>query len=238
MQSRYVLEICVESVGAAQAAERGGAVRIELCSDLPVGGVTPDTQLMQAAREHIRLPIHMMIRPRAGDFCYSNEEFQAMERSIDAAKEMGMNGVVLGLLDSIDRVDVARAKKLVSHAQPLPVTFHRAFDESLDLWEALDDVIQTGAARVLTSGGARTVPEGMEILAQLIKTAGERIIVMPGRGIHAGNILEIAQKTGAREFHCGLSTILPYPINDYAQFEAEVRHLAGRLARHSKLVSP
>jgi copper homeostasis protein len=230
MQNCYVLEICVESLGAAQAAELGGAHRIELCSDLSVGGVTPDKKLVKAVRQHIHLPIHMMIRPRAGDFCYSNEELETMERSVDAAKELGMNGVVLGLLDSNGCVDVARTTRLVARAHPLPVTFHRAFDESLDLWESLDDVIRTGATRILTSGGARTVPEAIDILTQLIKTAADRIIVMPGSGIHAGNILEIVKHTGAQEFHSGLSTMLPYGSSDYSILELEVRKLAERLA--------
>jgi copper homeostasis protein len=230
MQKRHVLEICVESLGAALAAERGGAHRIELCSDLWVGGVTPDPELVKAARQHLRLPIHSMVRPRAGDFCYSNSEFETMERSIDTAKELEMNGVVLGLLDTDGRVDVPRTKSLVVRAHPLPVTFHRAFDESLDLWESLDDVLQTGVTRILTSGGARTVSEGIEIVAQLIKTAGERIIVMPGSGIHAGNILEVAKHTRAQEFHSGLSTVLPDGRGDHRNFETQVRNLAERLA--------
>jgi copper homeostasis protein len=230
MSSRYVLEICIESLRAAEAAERGGAHRIELCSELSVGGVTADEEFAKAVRQSVRLPLHMMIRPRAGDFCYSHEELLAMERGIDTAKALGMDGVVFGLLDANGRVEVARTKRLVARAHPLPVTFHRAFDESLDLWESLDDVIQTGATRILTSGGAHSVPEGIEIIARLIKTAGERIIVMPGSGIKPGNILEVAKHTGAREFHSGLSSVFPYRSRDFTSLELEVRNLAAGLA--------
>ncbi|HKB97891.1 MAG TPA: copper homeostasis protein CutC, partial [Terriglobales bacterium] len=154
MASPYLLEISVATAEAAVAAERGGAHRIELCAELRLGGLTPGEELMRQAREQVRLPIFAMIRPRAGDFVYSTEEIAHMRRAIATAKRLGMDGVVLGLLTEDPRVDVQRTRELVKLAQPLPVTFHRAFDDVADLDAALEDVIETGAARILTSGGA------------------------------------------------------------------------------------
>src|SRR5882762_6710809 len=153
MKRRCLLEISVENVEAALAAERGGANRIELCEDLSVGGVTPGADLVSAVRAEVRLAIFVMIRPRAGDFLYSGAEFAEMQRSITGAKESGMDGVVLGVLTKDLRVDVERTRELAELAKPLPVTFHRAFDEAADLRQALEEVIQTGAHRILTAGG-------------------------------------------------------------------------------------
>ena len=208
VRNSFLLEISVETVEAAVAAERGGADRIELCSDLRVGGLSPSVDLMGAVREAVRLPIFAMIRPRGGDFVYSEAEFIAMRRDIETAQQQHMDGVVLGILEKDRRVDVARTHKLVDLARPLPVTFHRAFDETPDLSEALEDVIRTGSARILTSGGAKTAAEAIVMLAQLVRGAGERIVVVPGAGINPSNIAQIARETGAREFHSGLSSVL------------------------------
>jgi len=229
MQSWYILEISVESVAAAIAAERGGAQRIEFCANAREGGTTPSDELLRAVRERVRLPILSMVRPRAGDFVYSDAEFEIMRRDIQAAKEFQMDGVVLGLLEADGRIDVERSAQLVEQARPLPVTYHRAFDESRDLQKSLEDVIKTGAARLLTSGGRRTAPEALGVLAELVRIAGERLIVMPGSGIHAGNIRKVARTTGAREFHAGLSSVIASPANNLAAFEEEVRKLAAAL---------
>jgi copper homeostasis protein len=229
MQSWYILEISVESVAAAMAAERGGAQRIEFCANAREGGTTPSDELLRAVRERVRLPILSMVRPRAGDFVYSDAEFEIMRRDIQAAKEFQMDGVVLGLLEADGRIDVERSAQLVEQARPLPVTYHRAFDESRDLQKSLEDVIKTGAARLLTSGGRRTAPEALGVLAELVRIAGERLIVMPGSGIHAGNIRKVARTTGAREFHAGLSSVIASPANNLAAFEEEVRKLAAAL---------
>jgi copper homeostasis protein len=223
----YLLEISVESAEAAVAAERGGADRLELCTELAVGGLTPSEDLMTHARARVQLPIFAMIRPRAGDFVYSTKEVDRMRSDIDAAKRLGMNGVVFGLLKRDLRVDVLRTKELVELARPLPVTFHRAFDACADLVEALEEVIDTGAARILTSGGAPTAPEGLGVLAGLVATARERIGILPGGGINASNIASVAQKTGAREFHSGLGSVLAYGNEDYTAFENEVRKLGN-----------
>jgi copper homeostasis protein len=230
MQKKCVLEISVETLDAALAAERGGADRIELCGNLSAGGVTPSAELMTAARSRIRIPIFTMIRPRPGDFVYSAEEFNAMKEGIDSAKKLGMNGVVLGIQDSNRHIDVARTRELAGLARPLPTTFHRAFDESDDLLQALEDVIQTGTARILTSGGAASAGEGAAILASLVAAAGNRIVIIPGAGINASNITHVVAQTHAREFHSGLGSTLPYGSRDYKKFEAEVRTLADALS--------
>jgi len=221
----------VQTAEAALAAERGGANRVELCADLAVGGLTPSEELMRQARDQVRLPIFAMIRRRAGDFVYSAKEVDRMGRDIDAARRLGMNGVVLGLLTPDRRVDVPRTKELVKFAGHLPVTFHRAFDACADLLESLEDVIGSGAARILTSGGEPTAAEGADVLASLIDVARERIAILPGGGINASNIADVAEKTGAREFHSGLGSLLAYGNEDYAAFEDEVRKLAVQLSR-------
>jgi len=231
MNQKCLLEISVETVKAALAAESGGADRVELCGDLSAGGVTPGAALLRAVRAQVRIPIFSMIRPRAGDFVYSAAEFAEMKRSIIGAKESGMDGVVLGILTKDHRVDVRRTEELVEFAKPLPVTYHRAFDESADLHRALEDVIQSGAKRILTSGGAKSALEGAAVLAELIEAAGDRIVIVPGAGISALNIEQVARQTGALEFHSGLGAALPYGSEDYKKFEAEVRKLAEAVGR-------
>jgi copper homeostasis protein len=232
MQKKILLEISVETVDAALAAEDGGADRIELCANLLLGGVTPSEELMRAVRERLQIPIFVMIRPRGGDFVCSEAEFAAMKSAIAAAKKHGMDGVVLGILREDRRVDVPRTLELVELARPVPTTFHRAFDESVDLRLALEDVIQTGAKRILTSGGAKNAFEGASMLAGLLAAAGDRITIIPGAGINSSNIAQVAKVTGAREFHSGLSSALPYGSRDYEEFEAEVRKLTNALGHH------
>jgi copper homeostasis protein len=229
MKQKYLLEISVETVDAAIAAERGGANRIELCADMSIGGVTPSAEMMRRVREQLHIPIFAMIRPRGGDFVYSAAEFAAMKNDIASAKEQGMNGVVLGLLKRDCGVDIERTRELVELARSLPVTYHRAFDDSADLPEALEDVIQTGATRILTSGGRALATEGAAILAELVAAASDRIIILPGAGLNASNILWVARQTRAIEFHSGLGSAIPYANRDYKKFEDEVRKLAEQL---------
>lgn len=230
MAKRFLLEISVQTLEAAQAAERGGANRIELCAELSVGGVTPSRELLRAVREKVRIPIFSMIRPRAGDFVYSAGEWEDMKRSIAVAKEAGMDGVVVGVVQKDFKIDVSRTRELVALARPLPVTFHRVFDECGDLRSGLEAIILTGARRILTSGGATSAAEGASILRDLVKLAGNRIVILPGAGINGSNVAQVAQQTGAVEFHSGLSSALPYSSCDYERFEIEVRELAQRLA--------
>jgi copper homeostasis protein len=241
MARKHLLEISVDAFDKAVAAERGGADRIELCADLSVGGLTPSRELLRSVRERVHIPIYSMIRSRAGDFVNSDSEFAEMERSIAIARECGMDGVVLGILKKNRRIDMARTRRLVDLARLLPVTFHRAFDETPDSARALEEVIQTGAARILTSAGAKTALQGAAKLAALVAAARDRvsgvanplqpgrIIIIPGAGITHSNIVEVAQKTGAIEFHAGLGSVLPYSSRDFAAFESEVRQLSEKL---------
>lgn len=234
MNRKCLLEISVEALESALAAERGGADRIELCRNLSVGGVTPDADFLRAVRAQVRIPIFSMVRPRAGDFVYSSAEFAEMKRSVVGAKEAGMDAVVLGILTKGHRVDVERTRELTELARPLPVTYHRAFDEIADVHQALEDIIQSGAKRILTSGGAKNALEGAATLAKLIEAARERVVIVPGAGISSVNIAEVARRTRAREFHSGLSAALPYGSNEYKKFEEEVRKLTGQIARIRK----
>ena len=231
MTRKYLLEISVDGVEKAIAAERGGANRIELCVELAVGGLTPSRELLRSVRERVHIPVYAMIRPREGDFLYSAAEFAEMERSVGVASEYGMDGVVLGVLRKGFKVDVGRTRRLVDLARPLPVTFHRAFDECGDLRDALEEVIQTGAARILSSAGAKTALAGSAKLAELIAAARDRILILPGAGITHSNIAKVAKNTGAVEFHSGLGTVLRYSSRDHRAFEVAVRRLTEQLAR-------
>jgi len=233
MRNRPLLEICVETLEAALAAERGGADRIELCEDLAVGGVTPNLELMCAARSQIHIPIFAMIRPRGGDFLYSVEEFEEMVHDLASARNCGMDGVVFGLLDADRLVDIDRTRELVALARPLPATFHRAFDEMPDPHAALESVMASGAARILTCGGKGNAEEGSAVIAELVEAAGSRIEIVAGGGINAANLESVLQHSHAREIHSGLSSTLPYPRADHSAFEVEIRKMAAILEKHS-----
>ncbi len=194
-------------------AERGGADRVELCADLAVGGVTPSEAMMERARKLLSLPVHVIIRPRAGDFFYSARELETMKRQIGSAQRLGMNGVVLGILNTDRSVDWKRTRELVEMAAPLPVTFHRAFDETPDLFAGLEAVMQTGATRLLTSGGKAKAPQALPVLAELVDRAAGRISIMPGSGIDASNAVHLIEQTGVREIHASLGSAL---FNDSA----------------------
>jgi copper homeostasis protein len=230
MKKKYLLEISLETLEGAMAAERGGADRIELCAQLSVGGVTPSAELMLKTRANLRIPIFAMIRPRAGNFVYSDEEFAAMRASIKLAKQLQMDGVVLGILTAEKRVDVDRTRELVEFARGQEVTFHRAIDETADLLAALEDVVQTGATRILTSGGKRTALEGAGVIAEMVSRSRGRVKILPGAGNSAENAAEVLRKTGASEIHSGLSSTMPYGSRDYKRFEVEVRKLAELVA--------
>jgi copper homeostasis protein len=221
------VEICVESVESAIAAERGGAQRVELCSDLLEGGVTPSAGLIALVRQKIGIGLFTMIRPRGGDFCYTDLEFEVMQQDIRQARDLGADGVILGVLDGCARVDVARTRQLVELAGPLPVTFHRAIDMTPDPRAALDDVVETGAARVLTSGGAPRVTEGLSTVACMVKKAGERIAVMVGGGITPETIVHLAEATGASEFHASLRTARPSPV-EFHRSEVQMGEIRDR----------
>ena len=221
-----ILEVCVESLGRAVAAERGGADRIELCSNLHAGGITPSLRLMHSLRKKLGIPIHVLIRPRAGDFVYSASEFETMKQEIRRAKDLGMDGIVLGVLDAKHQIDVPRTSELVKLAHPLPVTFHRAFDFCVNPVESLQAVIGTGARRLLTSGGKAKATDGLAMLARLVRAAGGRIDVMPAGGVRAGNVERIVGRSGARETHSSLGAHRSLGNGAPAgEFEARVRRV-------------
>lgn len=209
------------------AAERGGAQRVELCSDLLEGGVTPSGGLIAGVRERIGIGMFVMIRPRGGDFCYTDLEFETMQRDVRLAREMGADGIILGLLDAHARVDVVRTRQLVEMAGALPVTFHRAIDMTPDPQEALHCVMETGVARVLTSGGAPKVTEGLSVVARMVQAARGRIIVMPGGGITPETVVNVAEATGASEFHASLRTACPGPV-DFHRNDVQMGEIRDR----------
>jgi copper homeostasis protein len=196
-----LVEAAVETLDSALAAERAGADRIELCDNLSEGGTTPDGELVAAIVERIRLPVFVLIRPRAGNFVYSESEFDVMIRDIELTRTMGIAGIVSGALDVKDRVNVKQTRSLVKAAGGLPVTFHRAIDSAADLPAALDDGIEAGVSRVLTSGGAPTAREGVDVIAALVLQARARVSIIAGGGIREHNVREVIARTGAHEVH-------------------------------------
>ncbi|HNT92894.1 MAG: copper homeostasis protein CutC [Bacteroidales bacterium] len=196
-----VVEICVDSVESAIIAEAAGAGRLELCSALAEGGVTPSAGLIESVRRNTGIRIHVLIRPRGGDFLYSDNEFSVMRRDIDTAGELGADGIVTGILNNDGTVDVERTALLAEYASPMSLTFHRAFDLCRDPGKGLEEVIATGAERLLTSGQAKNAIEGAPLIKALIKDAAGRLTIMPGGGIDEYNIALLAASTGAHEYH-------------------------------------
>ena len=212
LKRKPIVEVCLDSVESAIAAERGGADRAELCSDLLEGGITPSAGLIAAVRRAIGIPLQVMIRPRGGDFCYTDPEFGIMRDDIKTAKELGADGVVLGILDTEGNVDAQRTGELVELARPLTVTFHRAIDMSRDLFAALETLIELKIDRVLTSGGQPTAIEGRRTIARLVRDAGDRLVVMAGSGLREQNVRRFIKETGVREVHVGLSAQVGSPM--------------------------
>jgi len=252
------LEICVDSVESAIAAERGGAHRVELCSDLLEGGITPSAGLIALVRKNIAIGVFVMIRPRGGDFCYTGLEFEVMQEEIRQARQLGADGIVLGMLDEQGRVDGVRTRELVELAGPLPVTFHRAIDMTPSPAQALNDVIATGASCVLTSGGAASAKAGVHEIARMVQAANGRIAIMAASGITPDTIGTVAEATGATEFHSSARTEFSSPVQfrkrgmamgdirdrEYKRFavrEESVRALTDaleRLAAERSLIQP
>ena len=197
----FKLEIIGFTIEGCILAQSAGAHRIELCDNPGEGGTTSSYGFIKAAREKLNIQLYPIIRPRGGDFFYSDDEFEIMKTDISTCKELGCDGVVIGILNADGTVDKQRCKQLVELAYPLGVTFHRAFDRATDASKALEDIIDTGCERILTSGQRPNATDGAELIAALIKQADGRIIIMPGSGVRSDNIVALAEKTGAVEFH-------------------------------------
>lgn len=204
-----VLEIAANSVASAVAAQAGGAGRVELCSALELGGLTPSYATIASVRQRLHIPVYVLIRPRPGDFVYDATELGVMQADIAACAAQGCDGVVFGALDADGAVDQAGCQQLMAAAGTLGVTFHRAFDVCRDPKQALETLIALGCERVLTSGGAPSALAGAAAISSLVAQAAGRIAVMPGAGIDAGHLAALAAATGAREFHASARRACP-----------------------------
>lgn len=195
------LEVCANSYQSALAAQNGGAKRVEFCDNLAEGGTTPSYAQIALAKKNLAIEVWPIIRPRGGDFLYSEMEFEIMKEDIKICKSLNCEGVVTGILKADGTIDKERCSELINLAKPMEVAFHRAFDMSNDMDQALEDLISLQIKRVLTSGGASSAMLGAEKLAKLVKKAAGRITIMPGAGINERNIQELIEQTGATEFH-------------------------------------
>ncbi len=204
--TKYTIEIATTDYTTVKSAVEGGADRIELCTALSEGGLTPSFGLIQQCRKDFDVTLFPIIRCRAGDFLYTEAEFEVMKKDALLCKQAGCDGVVIGFLNRDGRINKKWTAELVKLVYPLEVTFHRAFDRCRDPFEALEDIIDAGCQRILTSGQQPTAPQGMELIRQLVAAANDRIIILPGSGVRVNNIKELAEKTGAVEFHSSLKS--------------------------------
>lgn len=202
-----IIEVCADSLRSAQNAEKGGADRIELCQDLPLGGTTPSYGLTLLTLRQLSLPVMAMIRPRGGDFCYSEEEFSCMIEDVRLMRKLGVHGIVTGILTEEGEVDRRRMQRLIDEAEGLDITFHRAFDMSRDLFQSLEILEELGIRRVLTSGGRATAAEGSRVLRDLVHQ-GRCVDIMAGCGVNASNASFFAE-LGIRELHLSGKRSLP-----------------------------
>lgn len=222
---RPLIEICLEGAESVLKAEEGGADRVELCSDLFEGGLTPTLGTFRVARRNATIPINCMIRPRGGDFCYSDTEYEVMLDDVQTFKKAGASGIVFGILTPDGDVDIPRSRRLIEATRPLSVTFHRAFDMTRDPYKALEDLIGLGVDRILTSGQEATVPEGAELLAELVRLAGDRVVIMPGCGITERNFAKLKKEINAKEYH----VYLPQDVESRMKFHPGHIYMGGLL---------
>lgn len=201
MNKNISVEICVNSVESAVAAQNGGADRVELCDNLLEGGTTPSAGSIEIARRLLNIKLHVIIRPRGGDFLYSDTEFEIMKRDIETAKSLGADGLVFGILDENGDIDKVRTQELIELACPLTVTIHRAFDVCRDAFQALEDLISLGVDYVLTSGQEATAIEGADLIAELVRRADDRIKILACGNLNERNIAKFIEKTNVKEVH-------------------------------------
>lgn len=243
----FKLEVIGFNIESCIAAQEAGANRIELCASPGEGGTTPSLAFIKAAREKLTIDLYAMIRPRGGDFFYSDDDFGIMKKDVVNCKQAGCNGIVTGILTKEGKVDEKRCNELIEWAYPLEATFHRAFDRVKDPFAELETIINLGFERILTSGLMPKAAEGSELLSQLIKQADDRIIIMPGSGVNSENIIRIAESTGASEFHSSASiykqssmTFINDDMNESLDHIAvnkdEIKRMATLLNDYSKAI--
>ena len=203
------IEIVVFNIASAIAAQQGGAQRVEVCDNPAEGGTTPSVGILKVLREKLTIEIAAMIRPRGGDFVYTDEEFAAMLKDIEVCKELQLNAVVFGILLPDGRLDKKRCAQLIAAAHPMQTVCHRAFDTTPDLLTTLDDCIEVGFDRILTSGGAQNVEAGLDMIATLVKRADGRIAIMPGGGVTEHNVMDIVTHTGVQDIHFSAKQFIP-----------------------------
>jgi copper homeostasis protein len=242
----YKLEVIGFNIASCLIAQEAGAHRIELCDNPPEGGTTPSYSFIKMAREKLSIELYCMIRPRGGDFYYSDTEFIMMQEDVKVCKNLGCDGIVIGILNKDGTINKQQAAKLVELAYPMGVTFHRAFDHSANPFEALEDIINIGCERILTSGQQPTAGEGLKLINELVRQADDRIIIMPGSGVRAGNIIQLLEKSGAEEFHSSARKIMHTPMQhlnpgmqsglDYIiADEEEIKNIISKLKNHRHL---
>lgn len=205
---KFKLEVIGFTIESCMIAQAAGAHRIELCDNPSEGGTTPSYGFIKTARENLSIELYPIIRPRGGDFLYSEIEFEVMKADIENCKSLGCDGVVIGILNADGTVDKKRCKQLVEIAHPMKVTFHRAFDRTNDPFKAMEDIISIGCERILTSGQKDLATDGEELLNKLVKQANNRIIIMPGSGVNSDNIETLVKNTNATEFHTSSRTFV------------------------------
>lgn len=210
-EKRIKFEICAPSVQSAIHADLAGADRIELCQNLLEGGTTPSFGAIRYCAQHLSLKTNVLIRPRTGDFCYNKAEFETIKNDVQKCKELGVHGVVVGFLHPDLTIDVEKTKEIVQLAAPMEVTFHRAFDICSDWRVAMEQIIETGCSRILTSGTYPTAYEGISVLKEMVEKAGDRIVILAGSGVNYTNAQEIITNTGVKELHSSCTL----PISTY-----------------------
>ena len=239
-KSKAILEVCAFHVDSCIVAERAGAARVELCDNPIEGGTTPGYGTIKLAREKISILFYPILRPRSGNYFYNDNEFTILKEDIAMGKQVGCDGISMGIQNRDATIDTERLKQIVEWAYPMGVTCNRVFDCAPDPFEALEAVINCGCERILTSGQKAAAPEAAELLAQLVKQAGNRIIIMPGAGVKSSNIKRLQTISGATEFHSSARIIAPNPVtyinkavsdygNVYLADESEVKAMVEAL---------
>jgi copper homeostasis protein len=227
--NKITLEICAHTLTSAVTAQEGGADRIELCAAIEIGGITPSPSTLLEARRLLHIDICVLVRPRSGDFCYSDLEFEVLKKDILFCKEHGMNGVVVGVLKPNQELDIERMTELVKLARPMQIACHRAFDQTPDGLKAMEQLITMGYDRILTSGQKGSVEEGKLFLKQLIEKAQGRIAIMPGNGVTVENAADILTVTGAKDIHMTAKTLV---IGKQAESEGISFNMKNALANN------